>query len=130
MKRSIKIAAVVLVVSIAVLGIGTAIAKGGPGGYGPGAFCNKQSGMMMQRGQGLMGRSANRELNLSEKQVKTLVEARLIRRGNDRLKIGKIAKKDDQTYLVDIVTVDDSLVRQVEIDKDSGFPARRRPGQQ
>lgn len=127
MKKSSKIAVVILVASAVGLGVNTTFARGG---YGSGGFCDKTSGKMMQQGKSRMGRYANRDLNLTESQVKTLVEARLIMRGNDRLKIGKVAKKDEQTYLVDIVTVDDSLVRQVEIDKDSGFSARRRSKQQ
>jgi len=134
MKTLSKIAVAVL--AVGVVTSGAVFARGGPGGgygpggYGQGAFCNQQKAMMMQRGRGGMkgmgmGRHANRDLDLTESQVKTLVEARLIMRGNDRLKLGKVAKKDDQTYLVDIVTVDDSLVRQVEIDKDTGRRAWR-----
>ena len=136
MKKSTKIVALVLAVGITGLGIGTAAAMGGPGGFqggfprmmmqnGTGEFTGGGPGMMMQHRQRFMGRFGDRKLNLSESQVKTLMEARLIMRGNDRLKIGKIARKDDKTYLVDIVTVDDSLVQQIEIDKDSGFPSRR-----
>lgn len=77
--------------------------------------------VMMQR-MGKPGRMADRDLNLTADQAKTLVEARLIMRGNDRLKAGKVTEKDQQTYLVDIVTVDDSLVRQVEVDRDNGLP--------
>ncbi|MCG8069205.1 MAG: hypothetical protein JAY84_15225, partial [Candidatus Thiodiazotropha taylori] len=53
---------------------------------------------------------------------KTLVSARLIMRGNDRLKVGQVTEKDDDTYLLDIVTVDNSLVRQIEVDRDNGLP--------
>lgn len=63
----------------------------------------------------------DRELDLSAEEVKTLIEAKLIMRGDDRLKVGKVTQKDDETYVVDVVTVDDSLVRQIEIDKDKGF---------
>lgn len=89
--------------------------RGGPGG--PGA-------MMMHKGKG--GRFADRQLDLTSDEARTLVEARLIMRGNDRLKVGQVSQKDDQTYLVDIVTVDDSLVRQVEIDRDNGLPFGRK----
>ncbi len=120
MKTSGKIATAVLVVAMAGLGAGTvATAKGGFGGY-----CDQHPRMMMGKRMGMQGgpgwRFAKRELDLTEQEVRTLTEARLIRRGNDRLKVGKIAKKDDQIYRVDIVTVDDSLVRQLEIDKDTG----------
>ena len=63
----------------------------------------------------------DRQLDLTAEQVKTLMEARLLMRGNDRLKVGQVAQKDEQTYLVDILTVDDSLVRQIEVDKNQGF---------
>ncbi|MCG8044340.1 MAG: hypothetical protein N0C89_10480 [Candidatus Thiodiazotropha endolucinida] len=65
---------------------------------------------------------ADRDLNLTSDQARTLVEARLIMRGNDRLKVGQISEKDEETYLVDIVTLDDSLVRQIEVDRDNGLP--------
>ena len=65
---------------------------------------------------------SDRDLNLTVEQARTLMQARLIMRGNDRLKVGQVTEKDDKTLLVDIVTVDDSLVRQVEISQDSGFP--------
>jgi hypothetical protein len=75
---------------------------------------------MMQKGR--PGQVADRNLDLSAEQAKTLVEAKLIMRGNDRLKVGQVAEKDKDTYVVDIVTVDDSLVRQVEVDRDNGLP--------
>ncbi len=82
-----------------------------------------------QRGDWTMDRSsmdkrqrmANRELNLTAEEAKTLVEANLIMRGNKRLQAGQVAEKDDNTYLVDIVTVDNSLVQQVEVDKNQGM---------
>jgi len=89
-----------------------------------------QHGQMMKMGSGNQmgkhmgfgkGLNMDRELDLSAAEVKTLIEARMIMRGNDRLKVGKVSQKDDQTYLVDIVTVDDSLVRQIEVDKNNGL---------
>lgn len=77
---------------------------------------------MMMRKAGKHGRAADRDLDLSADEARTLVEARLIMRGNDRLKVGKVIEKDQDTYLVDIVTVEDSLVRQVEVDRDNGVP--------
>jgi len=40
--------------------------------------------------------------------------------GNDRLKVGGVVSQGEDTYVVDIVTVDDSLVMQIEVDRDSG----------
>lgn len=81
---------------------------------------------MMMRHMRKHGRFADRDLSADE--AKTLVEARLNMRGNDRLKVGKVTQKNDDTYLVDVTTVDDSLVRQVEIDRDSGFRRGRMGG--
>lgn len=83
--------------------------------------------MMMDRfgGPGGPDRFMDRDLDLSANEAKTLVQARLIMRGNERLKVGEVSQKDEETYLVDIVTVDDSLVRQIEVDKDSGLPSGR-----
>lgn len=78
-------------------------------------------GAMMMKHRAKHGRFADRDLDLTADNARTLVQARLIMRGNDRLKVGQVTQKDDDTYLVDIVTVDDSLVRQVEIDRDNGF---------
>ncbi len=77
---------------------------------------------MMMKQMGKRGRFADRELNLTAAEAKTLVEARLIMKGNDRLKVGQVTEGDQKTYLVDIVTVDNSLVRQVEVDRNNGLP--------
>ena len=45
-------------------------------------------------------------------------------RGNPNLKLGTVSKKDDATYTVTIVTKDDSLVREYEVSKKTGFPVR------
>jgi hypothetical protein len=71
---------------------------------------------------GKMEKREERKLNLNEEQAKILVQARLIMRGNERLKAGKVTKKDDNTYIVQVVTVDDSLVREVEVDRQHGLP--------
>ncbi|MCU7851509.1 MAG: hypothetical protein KZQ80_04785 [Candidatus Thiodiazotropha sp. (ex Monitilora ramsayi)] len=77
--------------------------------------------MMMKR-MGKAGPMTDRDLDLTSDEAKTLVEARLIMRGNDRLKVGQVTEKDQDTYLIDIVTVDNSLVRQIEVDRDNGMP--------
>ncbi len=53
-------------------------------------------------------------------QVKAYMENRLAMRGNDRLKVGKVEAKGDNTIVAEIVTVDDSLVRTVEFDTRTG----------
>ena len=92
--------------------------QGGQHGQMMGMGLANHMGKHMGYGKGY---NMDRQLDLSAAEVKTLIEARMIMHGNDRLKVGKVTKKDDQTYLVDIVTVDDSLVRQIEVDKDNGL---------
>jgi hypothetical protein len=69
-------------------------------------------------------RQNQKDLNLTADQARILVQARLIKRGNDRLKVGNVSVKDDNTYNVQIVTVDNSLVREINIDRNTGRPAR------
>jgi hypothetical protein len=83
---------------------------------------NGMPGMMQGRGQA--GPAMNRNLDLTAEEAKTLVAARLIMRGNDRLKVGQVTEKDQNSYLVDIVTVDNSLVRQMVVDRNNGLPRR------
>ena len=68
----------------------------------------------------------NKELDkpLTADDVRTSLEQRLQRQGNDRLKVGKVEDKDDKTILAEIVTVDDSLVERIEIDKATGRQLR------
>ena len=44
--------------------------------------------------------------------------------GNDRLMIGSVTTQGEDTYVVDVVTLDNSLVMQIEVDRDTG---RRSP---
>ena len=62
----------------------------------------------------------DRDLDLTADQAGTLISAQLIMQGNDRLKVGGVVSQGEDTYVVDIVTVDDSLVMQIEVDRDSG----------
>lgn len=66
----------------------------------------------------------DRDLELTAEEAKILVSARLIQRGNDRLKVGQVKQGEDDTWLVDIVTVDDSLVRTVTLSSKTGHPVR------
>ena len=70
------------------------------------------------------GRFANVDRNLTAEDIRTLAEARMIMRGNDNLKVGEVTKASDDTYKVTIVTKDDSLVREVEVSRKTGFPVR------
>ena len=62
----------------------------------------------------------DRDLELTADEAGTLISAQLIMQGNDRLKVGGVISQGEDTYVVDIVTVDDSLVMQIEVDRDSG----------
>lgn len=95
----------------------------GPGrglGRGPG----KHMGKHMRGGDfsslALAMGPRNRDLDLTVEQARTLAESRLILAGNDRLKVGSVEAVDDETIIVEIVTVDDSLVVRREIDRDTG----------
>ncbi len=46
------------------------------------------------------------------------------RRPGRRLKRGKVEAKDDDTIIAEIVTVDDSLVQRLAIDRDTGSQRR------
>tara|TARA_R110002072_G_scaffold193703_1_gene350864 strand:+ start:553 stop:987 length:435 start_codon:yes stop_codon:yes gene_type:complete len=79
-------------------------------------------------GGGGMGRhgawGAERETALTLDQVRTLSEAYLIMRGNENLKVGQVTAKDGNVALVQIVTKDDSLVKEVEINTMTGHPVK------
>ena len=124
MNRTAKIAVASLITA------GTLAAVGASASWGEGrGHCRDGEGRggmaMAMKHKGMAGRFADRELDLTADQAQTLVEARLIMRGSDRLKVGQVTQKDEDTYLVDILTVDDSLVRQIEIDREHGLPRGR-----
>ena len=48
-------------------------------------------------------------------------ESWLAMQGNDRLKLGKIEAVDDDTITVEIVTIDDSLVQKLAVDRHNGW---------
>ena len=94
---------------------------------------------MMGRGMGghnMMGRSmmgfpvspcnvrADIDRDLSVKDITEMLNLRLQRWGNDRLKLGKVEAKDGDTIIAEIVTVDDSLVQRLAIDRDTGSQRR------
>ena len=87
--------------------------KGGmmQGGMGPG---------MMQGGMGRMfGSRVTPMMNLSAEDVRGYLGAQLDRLGNKRLKVGDI-KAEDGTITADIVTVDNSLVQRLKVDRHTG----------
>lgn len=134
-----KLAKVTIITVISGLASLTAVnANATWGAPGQGCYCN-QSGVangmpmrMKQKGQkgqkGAKGRYMKQDLDLSLDEAKILAQAHLIKRGNDRLKVGSVTEKSDKTYLVKIVTVDNSLVREMEIDRNTGRPVGAGPG--
>lgn len=103
---------------------------GGGRGYG-GHMRSPHGGMgyghmgpgMGHGGHGMMGpgRRGFAALDLKVEDVKTWFTRRLAIRGNKRLKLGKVTKKDDNTILAEIVTVDGSLVERFAVDRRTGF---------
>ncbi|HMF23161.1 MAG TPA: hypothetical protein VKG24_13685 [Pseudolabrys sp.] len=96
-------------------GMGSGTMGQGPGMMGSG---------MMQGGAGsgmgaLFGSRVTPLMNLSAEDVRGYLVSRLDRLNNKRLKIGEL-KSDDGTITADIVTVDNSLVQRLKIDRHTG----------
>ena len=86
-----------------------------------------QSMMDHGQGYGMMGQGpcnqaqqSGIDRNLGVDDVKGIVESRLAMHGNDRLKVGKVEATGENTIVVEIVTVDDSLVHKIEFDRKTG----------
>jgi len=71
-------------------------------------------------GFGPCGQAAAAGEDIDVDGVKARMERWLAMQGNDRLKLGKIEAMDDDTITVEIVTVDDSLVLKLAVDRHSG----------
>ena len=83
-----------------------------------------QGGMMrngmMGGGMGaLFGSRVTPVMNLSVEDVRAYLASRLERFGSKRLKVGDV-KSDDATITTDIVTVDNSLVQRLKVDRHTG----------
>ena len=91
------------------------------GGMGPGMMMG--SGMMqggMGSGTGaLFGSRVTPMMNLSVEDVRSYLAVQLERLNNKRLKVGDVAAADG-TITADIVTVDNSLVQRLKVDRRSG----------
>lgn len=69
------------------------------------------------KGFGLGGKMNKKEMlerEFDADQIRTLVEARLLMKGNENLKVGKISSVGDG-YSVAIVTQDNSLVKELDL---------------
>jgi hypothetical protein len=90
------------------------------GGMGPGMMQGGMGPGMMQGGMGaLFGSRVTPIMNLSAEDVRGYLTAQLDRLNNRRLKIGEI-KADDGAITADIVTVDNSLVQRLKVDRHTG----------
>jgi hypothetical protein len=76
-------------------------------GVGPG----QRGGMMMQPSEAVV----------STDDVTRMLERRLAWQGNPHVKLGKVAEKDADTIVAEIVTQDGSLVERLEVDRRNGW---------
>ncbi len=100
----------------------------GPGMMGPQMMHQMMRGMMsgmmgrqgMRMGPGMMmgRRVTDRKLDASE--VERILSGMLAWHGNKRLKVGKVADKDDDTVIAEIQTVDGSLVAKLVVNRKTG----------
>jgi len=106
--------------------------SGGHGFEGHGRFSQGAMGQGAM-GQGAMGQGAmglrfggrvTPMMELSTRDVQRFFTARLERLGNKRLKLGEIKEEGDDMIVDDIVTVDDSLVERLKIDRRTGWIQR------
>lgn len=79
----------------------------------------------MMGGMGQMGlcpmMMTRTDKDLSPEQVRAILEGKIAWTGNKRLKVGSVEQKDDDSFVAEIVTVDDSLVQRVEVDRNTGM---------
>ena len=67
----------------------------------------------------LFGARVTPMMNLSVEDVRSYLDWRIARLNNKRLKVGDV-KADDGTIAADIVTVDNSLVQRLKVDRRTG----------
>jgi hypothetical protein len=90
------------------------------GGMGPGMMQGSMGPGVMQGGMGaLFGSRVMPMMNLSAEDVRGYLGVQLDRLDNKRLKVGDI-KAEDGTVTADIVTVDNSLVQRLKVDRHTG----------
>jgi hypothetical protein len=90
------------------------------GGMGPGMMQGGMGSGMMQGQMGaLFGSRVTPTMNLSVDDVRGYLAVQLDRLNNKRLKVGDI-KSEDGTITADIVTIDNSLVQRLKVDRYTG----------
>ncbi|MGI8852285.1 MAG: hypothetical protein ACR2GC_03100 [Methyloceanibacter sp.] len=67
----------------------------------------------------LFGSRVTPMMNLSVDEVRIYLAAQIDRLGNQRLKVGDI-KSDDGTITADVMTIDDSLVQRLKVNRHTG----------
>lgn len=131
MKRYAKTTAIVAAGLLLTAGVALAQTAGsaatpqygaGMTGTDHGAMMGLVAGGCPMGGPGMGQQTAGRATPLTVEDVKTLVTKRLTAHGNERLKVGKVTEKDANTIVAEVVTVDDSLVRTIEFDRNTGWP--------
>jgi hypothetical protein len=85
------------------------------GGMGPGMM----QGGMGPGGSAIFGTRVTPMMNLSVDDVRGYLAVQLDRLNNKRLKVGDI-KADDGAITADIVTIDNSLVQRLKVDRHTG----------
>ena len=93
--------------------------KMGQGMMGQGMMSGKTQDDTTLGMAALFGSRVTPMMNLSADEVRTYLAAQLERLGNKRLKVGDIMP-DDGTITADIVTIDDSLVQRLKVDRHTG----------
>ena len=91
---------------------------GPSGGMEPRAM--RQPGMMRSGGMGpalLFGPPAE---GITVERARTMLEGALAWHGNPRLKLGTVEQQNEDTVVAEILTVDDSLVQRLAIDRATG----------
>lgn len=63
--------------------------------------------------------------DLSVDDARNILEAHLVWKDNKRLKVGKVEADGDRTYIAEILTVDNSLVEEITVDKNTGAMSRK-----
>ena len=75
----------------------------------------------MMRGDAMLyGTSQDDVEEMTPERVRTFLEERLEQHGNPRLKLGEVAEQDEGTIVAEILTVDDSLVQRLAVDRATG----------
>lgn len=59
--------------------------------------------------------------SLTADEARRIADGILAWQGNDRLKVGEVTEQDDNTILIEIMTVDDSLVQRIAMDRTTGM---------